>query len=87
MGASLAVHHHLPHDADEYGASEDLDGLLADLRASLQGTAQLVDVAADLGDPAAVEGLVRHGDRPGRATSTSWCATTPTVGTPSTSPT
>ena len=58
MGASLAVHHHLPHDADEYGASEDLDGLLADLRTSLQGTAQLVDVAADLGDPAAVEGLV-----------------------------
>ena len=58
MGASLAVHHHRPHDADEYGVAEDLDALLADLRASLTGSAQLVDVAADLGDPAAVEGLV-----------------------------
>jgi len=58
MGASLAVHHHLPHDADEYGATEHLGALLADLRTSLQGTAQLVDVAADLGDPASVEGLV-----------------------------
>ena len=58
MGASLAVHHHRPHDADEYGAGEDLDDLLADLRTSLQGTARLVDVAADLGDPASVEGLV-----------------------------
>ena len=58
MGASLAVHHHRPHDADEYGAGEDLDDLLADLRTTLQGTARLVDVAADLGDPAAVEGLV-----------------------------
>ena len=55
MGASLAVHHHLPHDADEYGASEDLDGCSRPPRV-LQGTAQLVDVAADLGDPAAVEG-------------------------------
>ena len=58
MGASLAVHHHRPHDSDQYGASEDLDGLLAALRASLEGTARLVDVAADLGDAAAVEGLI-----------------------------
>ena len=58
MGASLAVHHHLPHDADEYGASEDLDGLVSELRTSLQGRAQLVDVAADLGDSTAVDGLV-----------------------------
>jgi 3-oxoacyl-[acyl-carrier protein] reductase len=58
MGASLAVHHHRAHDAEEYGAGEDLDALLSDLRASLQGPARLVDVAADLGDPAAVAGLV-----------------------------
>ena len=58
MGASLAVHHHRPHDSDEYGASDDLDGLLASLRTSLKGTARLVDAPADLGDPAAVEGLV-----------------------------
>jgi 3-oxoacyl-[acyl-carrier protein] reductase len=58
MGASLAVHHHRSHDAEEYGAGEDLDALLSDLRASLQGPARLVDVAADLGDPAAVAGVV-----------------------------
>lgn len=58
MGASLAVHHHRAHDAEEYGAGEDLDALLSDLRASLQGPARLVDVAADLGDPAAVAGVV-----------------------------
>jgi 3-oxoacyl-[acyl-carrier protein] reductase len=37
MGASLVVHHHLPHDADEYGASADLPELLDDLRGSLRG--------------------------------------------------
>ena len=63
MGASLAVHHHLAHDADEYGAGEDLDRLLDDLRGSLQGEARLVDVAADLGDPAAVEALVATASR------------------------
>ena len=58
MGAWLAVHHHRAHDAEEYGAGEDLDALLTDLRASLQGPARLVDVGADLGDPTAVAGLV-----------------------------
>jgi 3-oxoacyl-[acyl-carrier protein] reductase len=58
LGASLAVHHHLAHDAELYGGSEDLDGLLAELRTSLTGSARLVDVAADLGDAAAAEGLV-----------------------------
>jgi 3-oxoacyl-[acyl-carrier protein] reductase len=58
MGASLAVHHHLPHDADEYGTSDDLGEILTGLRASLQGGARLVDVAGDLGDAATAEGLI-----------------------------
>jgi 3-oxoacyl-[acyl-carrier protein] reductase len=58
MGASLAIHHHLPHDWDEYGVSEDVAGLLADLRASLDGNASVVDVAGDLGDVATAEGLI-----------------------------
>jgi 3-oxoacyl-[acyl-carrier protein] reductase len=58
MGASLAVHHHLPHDADEYGASDDLAALLADLRVCLSPNATLVDVAGDLGDIETSEGLV-----------------------------
>lgn len=58
MGASLAVHHHLPHDVAEYGASDDLGTLLAELRESLCGGARLVDVTGDLGDAATAEGLV-----------------------------
>ena len=58
MGASLAVHHHLPHDLEEYGAADDLAGLLADLRATLRGEARLVDVAGDLGDAATAEELI-----------------------------
>lgn len=58
MGASVAVHHHLPHDVDEHGASDDLGDLLADLRASLKADAQLVDVSGDLGDAVTAESLI-----------------------------
>lgn len=58
MGASLAVHHHLPHDSDEYGASDDFGELLADLSASLREDATLFDIAGDLGDAATAEGLI-----------------------------
>jgi len=58
LGASLAVHHHGPHDLDEYGASDELDDLLAELRVILRGEARLVDVAGDLGDSATAQGLV-----------------------------
>jgi 3-oxoacyl-[acyl-carrier protein] reductase len=58
MGASLALHHHLPHDSDQYGAADDLDGLLEDLRASLMGSADLVELAGDLGDAATAEALI-----------------------------
>jgi 3-oxoacyl-[acyl-carrier protein] reductase len=58
LGASLAVHHHLPHDADEYGAVDDLADLTGALRASLRDGATLVDVDGDLGDAETAEGLV-----------------------------
>jgi 3-oxoacyl-[acyl-carrier protein] reductase len=58
MGASLAVHHHRPHDVDEYGAADELDDLLAELRGLLRGEARLVDVAGDLGDTTTAEGLI-----------------------------
>lgn len=58
MGASLAVHHHLPHDSEEYGESEDLAELLADLRACLTGDASVVDLSGDLGDVETAEGLI-----------------------------
>ena len=50
MGASLAVHHHLPHDEKEYGASEETGDLLTELRQSLRGRARLVEMPGDLGD-------------------------------------
>lgn len=58
MGASLAVHHHLPHDVDEYGASDDLGDLLAELRARLREGARLVDVSGDLDDASTAEALI-----------------------------
>jgi 3-oxoacyl-[acyl-carrier protein] reductase len=58
MGASLAVHHHQPHDSEQYGASDSLAELVAALRASLRDDASLVDVAGDLGDAATAEELV-----------------------------
>src|SRR4051812_19582198 len=56
--ASLAVHHHLQHDSDEYGDSESLAGLLADLRSSLSAGARIFEVAGDLGDVETAEGLI-----------------------------
>ncbi len=58
MGASLAIHHHLRHDSDQYGTSDDLAQLLGQLRALLAGNARLVDLAGDLGDTAIAEGLI-----------------------------
>lgn len=58
MGASLAVHHHLPHDADEYGTAEDLDGLLTELQGCLQGEARLVDLSGDLTQAPMAEALI-----------------------------
>jgi 3-oxoacyl-[acyl-carrier protein] reductase len=58
MGASLAVHHHQPHDSEQYGASDSLAELVAALRSSLRDDASLVDVAGDLADAATAEELV-----------------------------
>ena len=58
MGASLAVHHHLPHDTEQFGDSDSLAELMAALRGSLRDDADLVDVAGDLGDAATAEELI-----------------------------
>ncbi len=58
MGASLAVHHHRPHDAAEYGTADDLPRLLEELRSLLCGEARVVDVPGDLGDARTAEALV-----------------------------
>ena len=60
MGASLVVHHHLAHDASEYGETEDLDDLVADLRTRLSDGATIVDLDGDLGDATTAATLVRR---------------------------
>lgn len=55
MGASLAVHHFVSHDMNEYEASDELEELLAELCASRQGQVWLVEVAGDLGDAATAD--------------------------------
>ncbi|MBA3783714.1 MAG: SDR family oxidoreductase [Nocardioides sp.] len=58
MGASLAIHHHVPHDAQEYGEADELDDLVGQLRVLLAPDASLTSVAADLADPASPARLV-----------------------------
>lgn len=56
MGASLAVHHHLPHDLAEYGDTDDIESLVEDLRAA--GPGRMVALPGDLTDPSVSEDLV-----------------------------
>ena len=48
LGASVVVHHHAAHDAEQYGAADDLDDLLEDLAHRLRPGAELAEVSGDL---------------------------------------
>lgn len=58
MGASLAIHHHCPHDMAEYGVADDVDALLDELRAMQPGDARVAGLPGDLADPATPAALV-----------------------------
>ncbi|CAN5477552.1 SDR family oxidoreductase [soil metagenome] len=58
MGASLAVHHHAPHDVAEHGAADTIDDLLEDLRHRQPAGARVIALTGDLAVPAAAETLV-----------------------------
>lgn len=59
MGASVAVHHYAPHDVAEYGAAENIDDLLAELRSAGPTPARVVAVSGrDLGEPTAPDDVV-----------------------------
>lgn len=60
LGASLVVHHHRPHDEDQWWGADDLADVLAALRGHLVPGAALVDVGLDLGADGAGEELVRR---------------------------
>ena len=49
LGASVVVHHHSPHDDEQYGVADDLDSLLEDLRRRLRPGASIADTSGDLG--------------------------------------
>ncbi|HET8559484.1 MAG TPA: SDR family oxidoreductase [Marmoricola sp.] len=51
MGASLALHQHLPHDVQEYGAADDPDELLAAIRDRQAPGAEAVVLDGDLAEP------------------------------------
>lgn len=48
-GASVVIHHHAPHDVEEYGDAEDLSVLMAGLRTRLHPGAVVEEVSGDLG--------------------------------------
>jgi 3-oxoacyl-[acyl-carrier protein] reductase len=57
LGASVVIHHHAAHDVEQYGAVDDLEVLLGDLRQHVQPGARLAEVSGDLrmaGGPRAV---------------------------------
>ncbi|GAA5155865.1 SDR family oxidoreductase [Nocardioides marinquilinus] len=56
MGASVAVHHHRPHDIDVHGEADDVPALVAELRTL--GPGEVVDLDGDLGDADVASGLV-----------------------------
>lgn len=57
MGASLVVHHHLAHDASEYGETESVVGLVQDLQTLGGPDVDVVELAGDLGEVAIAEKL------------------------------
>lgn len=51
-GANVCCHHFAPHDAEQPWGGDDIDAVLEGVRAHLVGDARVVDVHADLADPA-----------------------------------
>ena len=58
MGASLAIHHHAPHDLAEYGEADEVSDLLESLRQIQPGDARVVALAGNLAAPAMADELV-----------------------------
>lgn len=61
MGASLFVHHYVPHDAEQPWGADRIDDVVAQLRDRLVGGATLADVSLDLGGADAADVLIERG--------------------------
>lgn len=57
MGASLALHHHMPYDVAD-GSADDVQALLAEIRGAQPTSARAVALGGGLGEASASEGLV-----------------------------
>lgn len=60
MGASLVVHHHSAHDAEQPWGADSMDSLLAELSGAMAGGARLGDVGLDLAPTDAADTLIEH---------------------------
>ncbi|ROR73008.1 SDR family oxidoreductase [Bogoriella caseilytica] len=58
MGASIVLHHHRPHDADQPWGADDLAQVRAGIEALLGPGAAVHDLPADLADPDAPSALL-----------------------------
>ncbi|GAB2683632.1 SDR family oxidoreductase [Saccharopolyspora gloriosae] len=59
-GASVFLHHHRPHDAEQPWGADDLDEVRAGVAGHLSGSARIADAAGDLADPDEPARLVRR---------------------------
>lgn len=58
MGASVFVHHYVPHDREQPWGADDLDAVVSELRAELTDGAVLGHMSADLQDAERVQPLI-----------------------------
>lgn len=58
MGASLAIHHYSPHDAEQPWGTDDIGEVVAALRGDVTGGANVHDMSLDLSDAEAADTLI-----------------------------
>jgi 3-oxoacyl-[acyl-carrier protein] reductase len=51
LGASVVLHHHSPHDRQQYGSADDISALIDELSRRLRPGARIAAVAGDLSTP------------------------------------
>lgn len=59
-GASVLCHHFAPHDREQPWGGDDIDAVISGVRDHLVGDARVVDVHADLAEPAAPEWVIER---------------------------
>lgn len=60
LGASVVIHHHVPHDADQSWGADDLELVCDAVRSNVVDGASFSDVGMDLAEPDAPTRLIEH---------------------------